>query len=137
MNIFSENILGLFLPFHHYYKSHWDSWSCRNRNNSFTRFVVGILKYLIFILAIDILIKLFFFVYLNLCFRRISLTINSNRMSFKAVFRMTFVLLFLVEEGFTFRYSPFGLSPYRKRLPAFMSFPHLTDSNPQKANRND
>ena len=67
-----------------------------------------------------------------------------------AFFLGPFVLLFLVVEGCTCKASPFGPSPYlkrvppfasplgtppyRKRLPPFGSFSDLSDSKPQEVN---
>ena len=58
-----------------------------------------------------------------------------------AFFLGTFVLLFLVEDGFTCKASPFGPSEFsawtfsnRKRLPPFSSFSDLSDPKPQEVN---
>ena len=60
-----------------------------------------------------------------------------------AFFLGTFLLLFLVDEGFTCKASPFGTSQFhspspldlhRKTLPPFATFSDLSDSKPQEVN---
>ena len=44
------------------------------------------------------------------------------------LFQVTFVLLFMVEEGFTCRASPLGPTLYRKGLPPNISSPYAFDA---------
>ena len=48
------------------------------------------------------------------------------------LFQVTFVLLFMVEEGFTCRASPLGPTLYRKELPPNISSPDPSDAKQQE-----
>ena len=48
------------------------------------------------------------------------------------LFQVTFVLLFMVEDGFTCKASPLEPALYRKGLPQIISFPDPSDSKQQE-----